>query len=295
MELSAELGRRGLLKGALGAAAAAGAGAAFAPATANAARGDRGRRRIPNSKIGIQLWTVRDAFQEDPEGTLGALGEIGYRNIEHFGGFPGGRSAAQYRELLDSVGLRAVSSHVGVPGDNWEQVLDDARTLGLKHVVLPWVGEEYRTAEGVARLAETCNWAGELARRAGLRFGYHNHDWDFLTMVGGRPWHDVFAELTDPHVVKLQVDIMWAAKGGADPVELFDRYQPRVRSVHVKDMNAQGEFVDLGTGILDWPRILRGAVQNAVREYIIENDDQNDPRTSPRSANMYRFLRSVRF
>lgn len=314
-EIARLLNRRGFLRtAAVGAAGVAVAGAtgalatpaAAAPPAASQSRGG-GHRRVPPQSISIQLYTVRDALAADLEGTLAALAAIGYRRVEH-AGFAG-RTAAEFKAALDAAGLWASSGHSGIPkpfdAAAWRAQLRDARTLRSRFIVDPFFGINFGTGEVVrdratwTAFAHDLNRAGRMAREAGLRLGYHNHNWEFFRLDdgSGERAFDVLVEETDPRYVHFELDLFWAWRGGADPVDLLRQTRGRVRQYHVKDLNQAGSFEDPGQGLIDFARIFRA---QGVDEYIVERDDAGSPPRTPAdsldTARVgYQFLRTVRF
>ncbi len=311
-EIAQLLSRRGFLRtaAAVGAAgvAVAGTGALATPAAADQGRGSGGgSHRVPPRSISIQLYTVRNALAADLEGTLAALAAIGYRRVEHAGFV--GRTAAEFKAALDAAGIWASSGHVGIPqpfdAAAWRASLADARLLRSRYVVHPFFGINFGTGEVVrdratwTAFARDLNRAGRMAREAGLRLGYHNHNWEFFRLddgSGDRAF-DVLVEETDPRYVHLELDLFWAWRGAADPVDLVRRTNGRVRQYHVKDLNQAGSFADPGQGLIDFARIFRA---HAVDEYIVERDDAGSPPRAPEDALDtarvgYEFLRSLRF
>ena len=310
-----ELGRtsrRGFLRTAAATAAALGAsGALAAPALANdAGAKGRGRDRVPPDQISIQLYTLRDQLAIDLEGTLQALGDIGYTRVEHAGFV--GRTVEEFKAALDAAGLRATSGHVPIPQPfdpaAWRASLADATTLGSKFIVHPFFGIDFATGEVVRTtapwraFARDLNRAGRMARAAGLKLGYHNHNWEFfrLTDNPSRTAYDVLTEVTDPDLVHLQLDLFWAIRGARDPVDLIRQNKGRVLQYHVKDLNQAGSFADPGQGLIDFARIFRHSDEAGVREYIVERDDAGTPPREPADALDtarvgYQFLRTVRF
>jgi sugar phosphate isomerase/epimerase len=235
---------------------------------------------------GVQLYTVRDRMAEDVPGTLRAVAEMGYGEVEFAGLF--GTSPRDMRAMLDDLGLRAASSHHGIDeirGD-WESVLDGAETLGQSQVVLPSLPREARTAEGLRALAEEMNRAGEAARARGLAFGFHNHDFEVtpLESVDVRPLNILLAA-TDEELVSFQLDLFWAVHGGTDPLDWFRGSPGRFRSVHVKDRTASGEMVAVGQGVLDFARLLTvGEEVGGVRHAFVEHDRPGDSLASIRTS-----------
>jgi sugar phosphate isomerase/epimerase len=200
-----------------------------------------------------------------------------------------GRTAAQFRAILDRYGLHATSTHVGV-NPNWQASLDDALTLGNRFIVHPYAN--YSTAGDWRRFADQLESAGAAARAAGLRFGYHNHAHEFAKLPTGERPYDIITA-TDPKLVHLEVDLYWAVTGGADPVALIAQHGSRIKQFHVKDRAADGSFADLGTGTIDFRRIFANADDAGILEFIVERDSQPHPVETARIG--YEYLRNVRF
>lgn len=309
-----ELSRRGFLRAAAVSSAAIGAsGALAAPASAvekgGRSRG-RGRDRVPPDRISIQLYTLRDQLNIDFDGTLAALHQIGYTRVEHAGFV--GRTVDEFKAALDANQLWASSGHVSIPQPfdpgTWSDRLDEARTLESKFIVHPFFGIDFGTGE-VVRDTETwkafahdLNRAGEMALDAGLRLGYHNHNWEFFRLLDD-PSHtayDVLTSETDRDVVHLQLDIFWAWRGAADPVDLITANRRRVLQLHVKDLNQAGSFEDPGEGLIDFARVFDVARKGGVVEFIVERDDAGTAPRAPEDAIStaevgFNFLRTIRF
>jgi sugar phosphate isomerase/epimerase len=278
----------------LGAAALA---TAASPAAATTAHGGH---RVPPGQISIQLWTVRDDLAKNYDTTLAYLAEIGYPKVELALGYFG-RTAQQLRAFLDGLGIRASSSHDGLTADAaaLDTKISNALTLGQSFIIVPFLNST--SEDDWKAWAERMNVEAQAARAAGLRYGYHNHNHEFTTDLGGgkTPW-DVLTSELDPHLVHLEIDIYWAVTGGigrgvADPVaftlDVIRKAPQRVLQFHVKDRAADGDMADLGTGTIDFRRIFD---EHRVLEYIVENDtpDVTPQRTSEVG---YRYLRRVRF
>ena len=263
---------------------------------ASAQSPDCAGRGVPDSKISIQLWTFAEyiGFEEDEatiartEEVFSRLSEMGYRNVEPF--TLSGLSAEDYRALLDEYGLSASARHVnvGTPEEpvDFEQILEDNATLGIKFFG-SGATPDYETEEEWIAYAEYLNELGELARQQGQTLMVHNHNWEFQRVFGDRTAFDILVEHTDPKNVVFQVDLYWATNGGADPVELLERYGDRVQLFHVKDMAAgtfPGRIEIVGEGIIDFPAIF-AAAQGPVRYYVVEHDPRfDDPTFDPFEA-----------
>ena len=246
--------------------------------------------------IGIQLYTVRDQFSRDPEGTLARLAQIGFKQVE-FAGYPPG-SAQDVRKMLDRHGLTAPSSHAGLRAvdDTWERALEFAAAVGQRFITVPsFGGNDRRTLDGIKRVAARFNQAGDAARKHGLTFAYHNHDFEFAPVEGAVPYDVLLAE-TDPKLVTFEMDLYWITKGGKDPLDYFAKWPGRFPQVHVKDMDATEKkfFANVGAGTIDFSRIFRQAKQAGIRHYYYEQDETTgDPLASAEAS--YRYLRGLEF
>lgn len=281
--------RRAFLGTALGAAAVAGLGTV--PASATAA----GRcRRIPPSAIGMHLYTMRTPLATDFRGTLERLAEIGYATVGVSGRH--GNSAADIRRMLDGTRLKAVLEHVGydiVRGAGLPQALEDIQTLGGKWIVVPSLPGSLHSPAGYREVAREFNKAGLAARESGLKLLYHNHGTDHQ-VVDGVSLYDILLAETDPELVGFELDLYWAANGGASaPGELFVRHPRRFPALHVKDMAPDGDFADVGSGVLDFPAMFDTARQGGVKQWLVEHDSPADPFASALAS--YTYLSRLRY
>ena len=249
----------------------------------------------PVRRIGVQLYTVRAAAAADLPGTLERIAGIGYRDVELAGYH--GRTPVQIRELLTRYGLGAPSSHVPIASlrGDWKKALDEARTIGHEFVTIPWIGDEdRRTADSWKRVAELFNRGGAEAKAAGLRFAYHNHDFEFRRTGDVIPFDLLLAE-TDPALVSYEMDIYWLVKAGHDPLDYFTRFPGRFTMVHAKDSAGPPEhrMVDVGAGTIDFARILPRGVAAGVKHVFVEHDQPADPMASITAS--YRHLAGLSF
>lgn len=226
---------------------------------------------LDNDKISVQLYTVREALAADLDGTLARLAAMGLRKVEPFG-LP--QFADALATALPAHGLTAPSTHAKVVGGDVAEALAAAAKTGTTLVIEPHVDRTRWTTESdVAAIAAELNAAAAQAADAGVTIGYHNHEFELQTKIGGRPALEVFAEHLDASVV-LEVDTYWAVVGGVDVPELLGRLGSRVKAVHLKDGDGTRETknqVALGQGVLDIPAIL--AASSGVDLGVIELDD----------------------
>ncbi len=270
----------------LGLLAAGIGGGALLPSLAGAAKRSAHSTAHANAypgarldRIGLQLYTVRAALTKDIEGTIAAVAKAGISEVEFFNPF--GKDGAWWREVLTRHGLTAPAAHEGLPrtDDAWGPVFERAQAIGHKLVIVPSSSMEYRGSRANwQRLAARLNTAGEMARAAGLEFGYHNHDYEFAA-VDGTTGYDVLTSETDASLVKLELDLYWAVKAGQDPMALMNRFAGRVVAVHVKDAGPPPERVmlDVGKGTIDFKSLIATGRRQGLRHWFIEHDNPTDP------------------
>ncbi|HET6569390.1 MAG TPA: sugar phosphate isomerase/epimerase [Rhodothermales bacterium] len=241
--------------------------------------------------LGLQLWSVRRAMRQDVPGTLQKVHDWGFREVELAGTY--GMSARQFRQLLDSTGLNATSMHVSyeLMRDSLDKVLNQAETLGVRYVGVPWLphpeGQPLTVAEAHEIAANFNTW-GRAARDRGLTFFYHTHGYEFVPDESGAVPFDVLMKETEPDLVTYQLDVFHVALPGQDPAALLRKYPDRWQLLHLKDLKKgvpttdqsgaapASEMVPVGSGQIDWPEVLRTAQEVGVKEYYVE-DESDDP------------------
>ena len=251
------------------------------------------RRKL--KRIGLQLYTVRDLMKTDLPGTLSKVAAIGYKEVEFAGYF--GRTPAQIRELLRRDGLSSPSTHLPFESldSGWQKQLDDAKTIGHHWATIAWIPEDKRkTLDDWKRHADSFNKAGAQAKAAGMRFAYHNHDFELRSVDGQRPL-DVLLTSTDPSLVDFEMDLYWVKFGGGDPLDFFNRYPKRFPMVHVKDSAGppDNRMVDVGQGKIDFRSIFAQSDKAGIKHYVVEHDQPADPIATIR--NSYNYLHALRF
>lgn len=226
-------------------------------------------------QVAIQLYTVRDKTVDDMIGTIGRLGEIGYRAVE-FAGY-GNSEPKAIREALDRAGIAGVAAHVPLAriDDEFDTVVEEMHILGVKHLIIPWLAPEQRTKAGFDHVIETLNARAPEARDAGLRLGYHNHDFEFVRDEDGIFPFDRIANSTDPSLVSLEIDAGWVKYAGQDPVAVIEQYAGRVPLIHAKEEQVDGveDLPAPGSGPMPWKAIV-AAGNAAGAEYFIAEDDK---------------------
>jgi sugar phosphate isomerase/epimerase len=246
-------------------------------------------------KIGVQLYTVRDAMAKDFDGTLRRVAQIGYQEVEFAGYF--GRTPAQVKESLGQAGLSAPSAHVDYDTvkNNLPGALDAARGAGIQYVVVAWIDEsDRRTIDDWKRISDRLNSAAQTAQAAGLHFAYHNHSYEFAPLEGQVPY-DVLLANTDPKQVRLEMDLYWITVAGKNPLDYFARWPGRFPLVHIKDSKGPpaNTMTEAGSGAIDWKAILAKHKEAGIEHYYVEHDEPRDAFAS--IAASYEYLRALTF
>ncbi|WP_019540819.1 sugar phosphate isomerase/epimerase family protein [Proteiniphilum acetatigenes] len=230
-------------------------------------------------EIYLQLYSVRDDIKADYKGTVAKVAEMGYTGVEAAGYGDGqfyGLSPADFKKSIEEVGMEVLSSHTARPladsvaATNWDEVwawwdtaIQAHKEAGMKYIVTPWMP----TPATLADLQAYCdyyNQIGEKCNAAGIRFGYHNHDFEFKE-IEGQLMYDYMLNNTDPSKVFFQMDVYWVVKGGKDPVDYFNNYPGRFELLHIKDELELGR-----SGEVDFESIYNNAETAGAKYMIVE-------------------------
>lgn len=228
--------------------------------------------------FGIQLWTLRSEMDKDPKNVLRKVAEYGYKQVENYEGQQGlwwNMDHKEYKALCDGLGLDLIASHCNF-AENFEEKAAQAAEAGMKYLVAPWVGPQ-KKMDDFKRISDTFNQCGEICKKNGLRFAYHNHDYSFQELEGELP-QDVMMQNTDPELVDFEMDIYWVVTAGADPIAWLKKYPGRWKLSHVKDRakdakpNARDASCILGQGSIDYVPILKTAKEVGMEYFIVEQE-----------------------
>lgn len=243
---------------------------------------------------GVQLYSVRDEMKADPLGTLKLLAEMGYRYVEHanykerkFYGF----SALEFKKILNDLNLKMLSGHTVMRKqhwdetkkdftDEWKYTVEDAATVGQQFVISPSMEEGFRTSyDDLKGFMDVFNRCGELCKKSGMQFGYHNHDFEFSQKLNGRSMYDIILDSTDPKLVIQQLDTGNLFNGGATALDIVTKFPGRFASMHVKDeilssgSNEKYESTVLGTGVAQVKKVIDiGRKSGGTVHFIIEQE-----------------------
>lgn len=247
--------------------------------------------------IGLQLWSVRDLLETDPETTLKTLAEMGYKQVE----LMSTGQAAKLVPLAKSFGLAVNSSFINwntVTG-NWrftpdetpfefDEVIKRAEKHGLSHLIFGYLRPEERTsADDWKRVADQVNEAAEQAHNAGLQMAYHNHNFEWDPVDGTTGW-EILSSRLEPELVPFELDVFWAAHAGQDPLEVMESIQDRLELLHLKQLNPAtptatrtedtppDAFEELPDGELPIVQYMRVGKEMGVKYCFVEQDGNYD-------------------
>ncbi len=229
-------------------------------------------------KFGIQLWTLKDEMYKDPKGVLKQLASFGYKQIESFDSEQSmfwNMSNKDFKKYMDDLGLELVASHCDIKVD-FERKVAEAAEIGMEYLVCPWIGPQ-TSMDNWKKITDRFNECGDICKKNGIKFAYHNHAYSFKAFSGMIP-HQYMMDNTNPDTVDFEMDIYWVVTGGADPIEYLNKYPNRFRLCHIKDrlktVTAEEEEASctLGTGSIDFPKILKVAKDKGMKYFIAEQE-----------------------
>ena len=229
-------------------------------------------------EFGLQLYTLRDDMPKDPKGILKQVAEMGYKQVESFEGKMGifwGMTNLEFKKYMDDLGMKIVSSHCDINND-FERKANEAAAIDMKYLISPYVGAQ-KTLDDYKKIAEKFNERGETCKKAGLRFAYHNHEYSFKLQEGQFP-QDILMQNTNADLVDYEMDVYWVVTAGQDPIEWLKKYPNRFKLLHIKDRKKNAELtereasVNVGTGSIDFKKVLTVAKENGIQYYIVEQE-----------------------
>jgi sugar phosphate isomerase/epimerase len=296
---------------------ATGAAASGSAATSSSAHSVGGIPSGLADRIGVQLYSVRDRMEKDFTGTLEGVAKIGFTEVEFAGYF--GHSPEDVRALLDRLGLRSPSSHIGLDllQKDLAGQIRTAKTIGHEYITIPALMQPLLgkvTPDFWPKTAAEFNRIARALKDEGIGFAYHNHSFEFEKLPDGRTGYDVLLAETDPALVKFELDLLWATVAGQDPVSMFQRSPGRYVMWHVKDVKGLDEarrvatsgegstiqklqtlasrLAAVGTGDIDFRRIFAAAQTAGMQHFFVENDAA--PQTPSSLADIETSYRNLR-
>jgi len=247
----------------------------------------------PQEIVGIQLYSVRDDMKKDPVGTLTQIAKIGYKNVEHANYIDGkfyGYSPMEFRKILNDLGLKMPCGHTVMRKEHWDdskkmftdvwkKTVEDAAFMGQKYVISPSMDESMRkTYDDMVRYMDVFNLCGELCQKSGMKFGYHNHSFEFSEKLNDKKVFDIMMQKFDHKLVVMQLDIGNMYIAGAKALDILGQYPGRFELIHVKDeiaVNTPEKYESsvLGKGIIPTKEVIDlGRKIGGTTVFIVEQE-----------------------
>ncbi|KLT65907.1 sugar phosphate isomerase/epimerase [Pedobacter sp. BMA] len=242
-----------------------------------------------SKNVGLQLYTLRDLLPKDVTGVIEKVAQAGYKEVETYG-FSNGKfwnlTTKEFKSLLDANGLKAPSGHYGMDDfmktgstDKLKADIESSAALGGKYFTIAGAHVDMtKGADGFKKTAADFNKVAEIAKASGLKFAYHNHDFEFKKL-GDTTGYDVYLQETDKNLVSFEMDLYWVVRSGNDPLALFKKYPGRFPMWHVKDMDkAKPELnTEVGKGSIDFKKIFAQAKLSGMQNFFVEHENNYQP------------------
>lgn len=243
---------------------------------------------IKNQSYGVQLYSFRDSMLENPKKTLEEIAGLGFKEIESAGSAKGyyyGLTPSEMGKTCKELGMKLTSGHVRLD-EAFEQTMEDAVASGQKYVICSSMPSNGQTVDNYKKVAEQFNVAGEACKKLGLKFGYHNHEYEFES-ENGQVLYDVLMDDTESDLVFMELDLGWVVVAGKDPLYYFDKYPGRFPLWHLKDMDmGKKESTEFGKGVLDISLMLKNKELSGVEHIYIEQEEYADTPVKSMEHNM---------
>lgn len=249
--------------------------------------------RISIDNVGLQLYTIRDQIKQDAPGALKKVADAGYKLLEladYTDGKFYGYSPSEFRKMVNDLGMQVISNHITVEkAENKNadplKIAEDHAAVGSKYALKAWVESRDRSLDNFKKMVEQLNDFADKTKGSGVKFGYHNHNFEFANVNGTVPYYDIILPGLNKDLA-LELDLFWVTKSGQDPVEIFKKYPGRFELFHVKDMFTKQEpffdtegvkdFAPVGEGLIDFRRIFAENETAGVKYLFVEQDSTPD-------------------
>lgn len=240
------------------------------------------------SNPGIQLYTVRKEMLQDATGTLKKLAALGIKQIESASSEKGhyyGLSAAEIKKVCTDLGMTIRSGHVAL-NNKWQETMEEAVASGQEYLICSSMPSSGQTVSNYKKVADMFNKAGEECKKLNIRFGYHNHEYEF-EQEHGQVLYDVLLDNTDPALVCMELDLGWVVVPGKDPLDYFKRYTGRFPLWHLKDMDlVKKHSVEFGKGGLDIKKMFDHSKESGLQYFFIEQEEYSSTPMESMQHNM---------
>ena len=245
-------------------------------------------------KFGVQLYSFRDEMAKDALGTLKQIASIGIKEIESARSGKGhyyGLSPEDMKKACEDLGMSLKSGHVALD-DKFQKTMEEAVASGQPYLICSSMPSKGQTVDNYKKVAEAFNKAGEDCKKLGLKFGYHNHEYEFESDKG-EVLYDILMDNTDPDLVHMELDLGWVIVGGKDPLDYFNKYPGRFPLWHLKDMNMhEKESTEFGKGGLDIKTMMQNQEASGVKHIFIEQEEYASTPLESMKHNM-KFLKNL--
>lgn len=249
--------------------------------------------------IGVQVYSVRNELKEDFNGSMKKLADIGYKYIEGYGlgldgKFFGTMAPADYNKVVTDLGMQLVATHCRYFTKNDAQKMVEAsKAAGIEYLIIPSLPNELKASvDTYKQVAQNLNEVGEVFKSAGVKFGYHNHGFEFEEKSGQIPMEILISE-TEKELVTFEADLFWVNKGGYDPVKLVNKFPGRIGLYHIKDSTADLDQTTVGSGIIDFETLLKLKGKAGLDYYFVEDEREEDPFGNLEKA--FQYLNTAKF
>ena len=229
----------------------------------------------PKKNLGVQLYTFRKEMTEDAVGTLKKIAALGIKQIESARSTKGlyyGLKPKEMKDVCSDLGMTLRSGHVALD-ENWQNTMDQAAESGQEYLICSSMPTEGQTADNYKSVAEAFNKAGEDCKARNIKFGYHNHEYEFES-ENGEVFYDILLNNTQPDLVHMELDLGWVVVAGKDPLDYFKRYEGRFPLWHLKDMDmVKKESTEFGKGGLNIAQMLEHKKESGLEYIFIEQEE----------------------
>jgi sugar phosphate isomerase/epimerase len=245
-----------------------------------------GSSNVVKKHIGLQLYSLRDDIGDiGIKKVLEIVAKTGYVNLETAGYGKGkiyNTDPAEFKKMVDDLGMKVTSAHLSRNiSDNhdedmkwWNEAVEAHQAAGMKYMIMPSspLNGEGATLDNVKRYGEYFSEIGLITAAAGIKFGYHNHAFEFENKIDDVPVYDLLVENTSPDHVLFQNDVYWTQRGGYNPLDYLQKYPKRIQVLHIKDEKAIG-----ASGTIDFKAIFELAYANGVKDWYVEVERYDKP------------------
>ncbi|SHJ27194.1 sugar phosphate isomerase/epimerase family protein [Pseudozobellia thermophila] len=251
-------------------------------------------KEVDRPEYGVQLYTFRDAMLKDARTTLKQIADLGIKKIESARSKKGlyyGLAPKEMKKVCEDLGMKLTSGHVALD-DDFETTMEQALASGQPYLICSSLPSKGQTVDNYKKVAEAFNKAGKACKELGLKFGYHNHGYEFESQ-NGQVLYDVLMDETDPELVHMELDLGWVVVAGKDPLDYFEKYPGRFPLWHLKDMDMhEKESTEFGKGGLDIKNMLAHRKESGVEHIFIEQEEYANTPLESMQHNM-RFLKGI--